>query len=495
MRGVWAELRKGHRARWLFAASAVLAICIVLLRGPISRALVPDPRMNQQLQRAQAALAAGRLSARDGSGARELFESVLASDPDQMIARDGLVRVRSVAIERAQRGLAERRLGTARRHLELAQALSAPAVQLQPLLVRLHDLETASSDVTGLLAQAASTEDETAALAVYQQVLLLDAENSAALEGRRELLANRLARAEALLDERRVHEAQQLVDQVVRDDAAHLDLPPVQVKLGEALASVQRENEKLLRRAQAEERARRFESAGAIYLKLRESMPDDPAITDALDRLAQRMAERARREAADFEFKRAEASLAIARRWSPESSVVLQASEGVRRSRAAGARLSRPQRRGQARVPGLIADAEQAIASGDLTSPPGASAWDKLRVAAGIAPESAEVGRVHRLFLEGARDCFDHAMIANQLKRASYCLEAQITAEPGAAEIAKARRGLADRCLAYADERMGASDYLAAEQALAMAGRWQPAHPQLQASQMRLRRARGLAAP
>ena len=85
MRAAWAD----PRGRWLLAAAALVVAAAVLVwgRGWLGERLLPDPRLNRRLEQGQAALQAGKLSAADGSGARELFESVLAVDPDQMQAR------------------------------------------------------------------------------------------------------------------------------------------------------------------------------------------------------------------------------------------------------------------------------------------------------------------------------------------------------------------------------------------------------------------------
>ena len=135
MRVGWAERRPW--ILWLGAA-LVLGLLLVLGRSWLSERLVPDPRMTRRIEQAEAALHAGKLSAADGSGARELFESVLALDPDQMRARQGLLEVREAAIARAQRALPGHRLGEAAEALALAQDLSAPQVQLQPLQARLR---------------------------------------------------------------------------------------------------------------------------------------------------------------------------------------------------------------------------------------------------------------------------------------------------------------------------------------------------------------------
>ncbi|MFA6985849.1 MAG: hypothetical protein WC213_06550, partial [Arenimonas sp.] len=196
MHDAWAERIRADARYWLLGIGVLVTFILVFWREPISERLVPDPRMTRQLELAQAALDQGKLSAADGTGARELFESVLAADPDQMIARQGLVDVRKAAVARVERALRERRLGEARQSLALAQALSAPTVQLQPLQARLRDLEEASSDTSALLAQAAAPGvSDAAALALLDRVLRLDAENAVALEGRRELLAGWLIQA------------------------------------------------------------------------------------------------------------------------------------------------------------------------------------------------------------------------------------------------------------------------------------------------------------
>src|SRR5690242_12675135 len=78
MRAAWAE-RRG----WLIGIGVALAIALLLVIGRnwLSERIVPDPRMTRRIEQAEHALQAGRLSAADGSGARELFESVLAQDP------------------------------------------------------------------------------------------------------------------------------------------------------------------------------------------------------------------------------------------------------------------------------------------------------------------------------------------------------------------------------------------------------------------------------
>ena len=238
MRVDWADPRQ---RLWLLGASLALGVAVLLLgRSWLGERLLPDPRMTSRIEQANAALRAGRLSAADGSGARELFESVLAVDPDQMQAREGLLAVRTAAVLRVREALATHRLQEAQRQLELARALSAPQVELEPLQLRLVELRAASADVSGLLAKAAAPGlDEESVLSLYRRVLAIDADNAAAIEGRERLLAARLQRAHSALEAGRVREAQTLVDGVLAEDPAHLDLPPARAAIGEALTELQ----------------------------------------------------------------------------------------------------------------------------------------------------------------------------------------------------------------------------------------------------------------
>jgi hypothetical protein len=351
------RLRRRSDRLWLLGA-ALLAVLLLAnaWREPISERLLPDPRLNRKLEDAQRALAHGELTRADGQGAKELLESVLATDPDRAEARQGLEAVRNAALARAARALDARRLADATRDLELARALSAPLADLQPLQARLSKLEEASVDIDGLLARAAAPDvGDDEALALLDQVLSLDASNVLALEGRRELFAAWLLESEQLLDAGQVERARATIERVLAEDPAHVDLPPLRARLAEIDAG-------------------------------------------------------------------------------------------------------RPRSR---RGPGT-----EAVAHPHL------------------APAQQESQR-------RGRTCFAQAMASGKLRRAETCLEDWMAPDPGAEGIAEARRLLAERWLAYADERIGASDWDEATQALAAAGRWQPEHAQLPAARSRLARARG----
>ena len=235
MRGASVRFRRRSDRLWLLGALLLpLLLLLNSWRVPISEKLVPDARLNHNLELAGKALRRGELSRQDGKGARELFESVLAIDPDQLQAREGLLEVRRAALERADRMLDARRLDDARRDVALAEALAAPLVQLQPLRERLIRLEEASVDVPALLARAAAPEiGDEEALSLLAQVLAIDAGNAVALEGRREIFAGSLLQAEHELDAGQVEAARARIGRVLATDPGHVDLPPLRARLAD----------------------------------------------------------------------------------------------------------------------------------------------------------------------------------------------------------------------------------------------------------------------
>ncbi|MFX6138180.1 hypothetical protein ABTF17_19180, partial [Acinetobacter baumannii] len=85
----------------------------------------------------------------------------------------------------------------------------------------------------------------------------------------------------------------------------------------------------------------------------------------------------------------------------------------VRDARAHVARVEQLQRRRavsperQAEVQRLLAEAEKAERAGDLLTPPGESAFDRLRAARALAPDDARIAAASARLLPAARACFE----------------------------------------------------------------------------------------
>ena len=163
------------------------------------------------------------------------------------------------------------------------------------------------------------------------------------------------------------------------------------------------EAEALRSRADEDLRRGRLPQAADGYRALLERSADDSAAEEGLAKVAAAHAARAQQLAADFDFDAAEQELATARDLDPDAAAIREAGDDLARARAARARLpSSVNTARQTRVRGLLDEAANALARGDLMDPPGESAFDKIAAARALAPDAAEV-RIAAYRLERAR--------------------------------------------------------------------------------------------
>ena len=486
---------------WFALGSLVVVVALLLALGnwreSLSQALIPSSELNREIEAAQLALARGELSRADGQGARERFQAVLARDPDHPAARSGLVAVREAALVHARAALANGDFDAARQHLGLARAMAAPADDLAGIEAELANRQSAEADIAQRLqaardaqAQGRIEQQGDGALALYEDVLRLQPDNAIALEGRRSLLASLLLDAERALADGDLRTAGALVDRVVKADPSHLGLPSVQARLGEARAAGENAREAALKAAQAELRAGRIEAAALGFQALLAERPDDVEARQGMDDAAAMLSARASRYAADFEFDAAADAINRAREWAPDSPAVAAAERRLEQAREA-----RDEVPGQAMDPdeldALLDEAAAARRAGDLVDPPGASAWDLLRRAQSMAPDNGAVRRAFVEYSRRARACFEDELAGNRLGAAQACLDALVVRDRGGDELADDRRRLADRWLAFGEERLGAGEFALARRALSAAREVDPSNPRLETFAERLRRAGG----
>ncbi|MFC3659697.1 hypothetical protein ACFOM9_06340 [Luteimonas notoginsengisoli] len=476
---------------WLLGCVLLAAVLLVMaMRKPLADWLWPQTRAQALRAQAAQALAQGRLTAADGSGARELYAAALAIDPDRDEARAGLAEVAEAALAQARQATAQDRFADAHASLRLARSLSVPRADAAAVATALRKREAAHAGIPGLLKRAEAaresgqlTGNPDAALPLYQRILALQPENTRALEGREDALGELLQQARAQLREGRLAEATAAIDAARSFDPGHVDLPDTQARLNEELDDVRRNAASDLRDGRLERAAERYRLLAAA---------GQQADADAgLERVAVAWAHRAETMAADFRFAAADAALAQARALAPEITAVSTAGQRVARAQQAHARLGSqvpPRERGR-RVARLLAEAKDAEARGDLLAPPGDSAFDKLRAARAIAPDDPAVRKATARLLPAAKQCFERGLSANNLGLARACFDARVALETDAAALASARRRLAGRWLAIGDERLGAGELRGASAALSSARALDPATPGLDDFDRRIRAA------
>ncbi len=137
----------------------------------------------------------------------------------------------------------------------------------------------------------------------------------------------------------------------------------------------------------------------------------------------------------------------------------------------------------------------QAEAQGNWLTPPGESAYDTLRAAQALAPDSADVKQAAARLLPAVRSCYEEELRGNRIRRAQACQQAWQTLQPRDPALPDARRRLAEKWIAVGTERLGAGDVGFAAQALQEARRVDAGVPGLDDFDARVRTARAAATP
>lgn len=469
--------RRLHRG--MLAAVALLVVLVVLFRGFLTDTIMPPSRAQVLVAQAEQAVAAGTLSADDGTGARELYEAAIAIDPDLPEARAGLATVAALALQRAREAALDDRFQDAHAALRLAGALSAPRGDADAVAALLREREVAHAGIDGLVERAEAARaagrldgDANAALPLLARVLALQPDHAVALRSREDALGALLEEARDRLRAGDVASAAAAIRVADRYDAGHIDLPDTRARLTEEFDALRQRAETDLTRGRIDAAVRNWRQVLALE-------PDDPAALAGLRRAAEAQAGRARRLAADFRFADADAALREAFALAPDSDVVRDAGALVARSRLAhrqrGAAIPDAER--QRRVADLLEQASAAEAQGHLLTPPGESAYDRIRAAQALAPGDAAVREAVSRLLPMARRCFDAGLGGNDLGRARNCLDMRASLGEDEAVVAQARARLAQRWVAIGEERLRAGQVEGARVALRHARQLAPSVP------------------
>lgn len=466
----------------------VLAIGVVVFRKPLANLVWPDMRVQRLLDQAEVALRQGRLSLADGTGARQRFEAAQALDSDRSEARDGLSRVAQAAVAQARSHAQADRFEQARASLALARELQVPRAEADAVAHQLRQRESAHAGVDQLVHQADDARARgqlEAALPLYQRVLALQSTHTGALEGREDALSELLQQARRAMAAGDLAHGAGLIAQARENDGGHVDLPDAQAQLARAV-------ELRRRRADDDLRRQRLEAALAGYRQVVEAVAGDASAGQGIERVATAYAQRSAREASDFDFAAAQASLVQARELAPRSAVVVEAEQALKRARQSQSRLvsTLPERERQRRMQVLLGSMQQAEARGEWLTPPGESAYDKLRAAQALGPGDAEVQRAATRLLPAVRGCLEDELRANRVRRARACYDAWQTLQPRDPGLAAARSQLSSKWVALGGERLGSGDIEFAMQALREAQALDAGAPGLAEFAARVRTAR-----
>jgi hypothetical protein len=466
----WVQARHARRVwRWALLVAAAVFILLVLFRAPLATWFWNEPQVEQLLDRGDRALAQGRLSASDGTGAREWYLAALALDSDRPQARAGLARTAQAALQQARVALRQDDLDGAQRALLLARELQVPQREADAVGQALLAHRQAGAGLGVLLGRAeaalqAGRLDGSAdsALPLFQQVLALDPNHLRALEGREDALAELLKQARTDAAAGDVARAAPLVRQARGFDAGHVDLPATEAALNGAL-------ERRLVQGQRALRARRLEAAASDFQAVLAAQPDDGTAQQGLQQTQDAWLVEAVRRAGDFRFAAAEQAVAQAQALGATPRAQAQARRAIAQARQAEHALktpSAPRAERERRLQGLLARFDDAQAQGRILTPPGDSAYDTLREAQTLAPQDPRVRAAADRLLPATRDCFEERLRVNHVQAAGACLDAWQALFPRDGALGGARQRLAQRWLAIGSEQLGRGDVAFARMAL-----------------------------
>lgn len=450
--------RRRPRWPWILAGIALVlaGLFVLAARGPLGERLWPEAEAETLRRQADAALARGHLTAVDGSGARELYEAAMAIDPDRAESRAGLSRVADAALRRAGRELAQGDLDAAGRSLALARSLSAPRAGTDALAERLRRRELAVAGIDAMLREAERARaegrfdgDPRAALPLYRRILELQPGHLRALEGREDTLSTLLAQAGEALRRERTATAATLIATARDYDPGHADLPEVQEQRVRVAEALRLRGDRALRDG-------RTERATDAYRRWRDAGVDIEAADRALAEVGALHLARMRAALAAGRIDLARTELASAADLPIDPGALRDARLQLRRAERtpATASILSPTQRAR-RLRGLLDDAQRAEAAGDWLTPPGESAFDKLRAARALAPDDRAVRTASARLQRHARTCFANELRDNRLQRARVCLDAWAALDGDRRAIAQSRTALAQRWIAVGEERLG----------------------------------------
>lgn len=530
-----------RRRGWMWLLLAVLGIALagVWFNADRVRGLVPRTELNDVLGRADQALQDGRLDGHDGNSARELYQSALALQPDSDAAHEGLQRVGRALLAQADAAVQAGRVDEAAAQAAVARELlggGRDVDQLDRAISAARAPAPATPDLVDQAQRALAAgrlDGPQGAAALYQRIARADPGSAVAAHGLDQVAAALATQAQQALTARDLATASARIEQLAalqpssgalpalratqsqlaesavdkpkpaRDEpvaAAALPPPPPPVRAAPPVD--QRALDRELRQGQAALRAGRMTGAGdntalAHFKAALMLDPDSAAARDGLGKIAQALTVQANAATDAGDTAQAAHLLEEAALLAPRSADLAAARAHLANSAAPSAA---PTADGgtdadaapalspadSARVARLLQRAQDATARGDITMPPGDSAFDLYRNALAIdGNNSAALQGMRTLPDEVARQ-FQRALRSGDLRQANAALANYAELSPGDARRTGMAARLTDAWLDQAEQQLAQGDRAGAAQSLDRARKLAPGDPRLATLSARL---------
>ncbi|MHC1479691.1 hypothetical protein ACYJW8_05525 [Frateuria aurantia] len=477
------------------------------------RSLIPSTSLNQVLNRADQALAAGQLDGHDGNSARELYEAARALSPDNDRALQGLRQVATAELDACRQALAAGQVDAADQALAVARELNGGGVIIEQLQRDINARRGAGDKLEQWVQQAQAAlaaghlDGEGGAGPLYQQVLTLSPDNPVAAHGLDQVGAAMTAQARQAMAAHDLAAASDLISRLAALNPDYSELPVLRGELaGQQQASADQIKADLAQADQALHDGRiagdQQDTALASYKAALSLDPQNAQAQAGLAQVAQALIMQANAALDAGDADQARGLVAQAAQLAPSSAELaavqsrLQgvpaasatdtaAGAGPAAASSAASPAPSPQATGgteatsvdtparvsltpaqQAQVSQWISQARQAAAAGQIMLPPGGSAYDLYRQALSTDPDNAEAQAGLQGLPARAQQALVVAMGSGQLAKAEGLLASLDQLLPGDASLGVLREQLANAWIDQAAQQLDNGDRVGTAQSL-----------------------------
>jgi hypothetical protein len=462
------------------------------------RGMLPSTELNSLISRGQKALAENRLVGDRGDSARELFAQARTIDPDNNQARKGLDDVGARLLERARAALARNDFNAAAADIAAAEEVLGGGSDVEQLKTSLRAAQTRNTATADLLQRgdaalaAGRLLGDDSASALYQRVLDADATNALALNGLKKVAEAQAAQAREAIAAGNADLANQRIAALAQLSPNHPAIAELRAALAQGRESDGKALDRQLTQAEAQLKAGRIggkEGALALFRAVEQREPGNARAKAGLRRIADGLIVQANAALDQNDIGSADKLLQQAAATAADAADLRAARVRLREAREQrdiAAKQSAVTPADQQRIEQLLAEADKALAAGDLVVPPGDSAYDKyravLRLDGNNAKAFAGLGRLPAR----AKELFEQAIKANTPNRARTYISAIADVDPGDAAVAPMRARLADVFLDQAEAKIGSGLRADAERALSSARELAPGNARIAAIEQKI---------
>lgn len=499
-----------HRRRWLIP---LLLLLLVALLGALwfsqtsLRAMLPRTDLNNVLTQAQQALQAGRLDGQDGTSARELFQQVVALEPDNDRARRGLRQVGEAELARADAALQAGQIGQATQQAALARELLGGGSDVDRLDQLIRQTHGTQAQTVGLIDQAQQAlaagklDGANGAGALYQRVLRADPANAVAAHGLDQVCFALAVQARQAFDAKDITTANTRIEQLAALQPNNDALPALRAlqaqtrkQDSDALDAALQQGDDALRGGHISDGGN--DSAMAHYQAALAIDPNNPQARAGLGKVAQALTVQANAALDAGATAQAAALLDQAMPLAPKSADLAAARARLHNLRqtatptaapnkatpadapvAAAVMVLSPQQ--SAAVAQLVQRAQLATRNGSIMMPPGDCAYDLYRSALAIDGNNVAARQGLQALPGEVEKQFNQSLAAGKLGDAGNMLANLAELSPGdAGQLALGNR-LASAWLDKAEQQLASGDRAGASQSLEQARKLAPNHPRV----------------